>query len=138
LPLAISFRLDELLLSASEVSVTCSFIGTEMATEIVDSHHHLWSLSGDNGHTYKWLGPVEQGGAAAHFAGDINQLKQNYLLDDYLRDANNASCRVVKSVHVQAEADDPLDFLMPLSRMRTWLHQNYHNYWKAMFVIIRA
>ena len=79
-----------------------------MATEIVDSHHHLWSLSGSNGHTYKWLGPVEQGGAAWHVAGDIEQLKQNYLLDDYLRDANNASCRVVKSVHVQAEADDPL------------------------------
>ena len=79
-----------------------------MVTEIVDSHHHLWSLSGSNGHTYKWLGPASQGGAAWHVAGDIEQLKQNYLLDNYLQDANNASCRVVKSVHVQAEADDPL------------------------------
>jgi predicted TIM-barrel fold metal-dependent hydrolase len=80
-----------------------------MAFEIVDSHHHLWSLSPTNKVKYRWLGPVSEGGAASHVAGDIERLKQSYLIDDYLRDANNASSHLIKSVHVQAEADDPLE-----------------------------
>lgn len=80
-----------------------------MAIEVVDSHHHLWSLSASNRVKYHWLRPAEEGGAAEHPAGDINKLKQNYILEDYLRDANNASCRLVKSVHVQAEAADALE-----------------------------
>ncbi|CAF2424409.1 unnamed protein product [Rotaria sp. Silwood2] len=80
-----------------------------MAIEVVDSHHHLWSLSPTNPTKYKWLRPVSEGGASWHVAGDIECLKQNYLLDDYLRDATNASCHLIKSVHVQAEADDPIE-----------------------------
>ncbi|CAF3425726.1 unnamed protein product [Rotaria sp. Silwood1] len=80
-----------------------------MAIEIVDSHHHLWSLSPTSPAKYKWLRPVSEGGASWHFAGDIERLKQNYLLDDYLRDATSTSCHLIKSVHVQAEADDPIE-----------------------------
>ena len=80
-----------------------------MALEIVDSHHHLWSLSASNQVKYKWLGPVSEGGAERHVAGDIEKLKQSYLIDDYLADATNSAFRLIKSVHVQAEAEDPLE-----------------------------
>ncbi|CAF0935690.1 unnamed protein product [Rotaria sordida] len=80
-----------------------------MAIEVVDSHHHLWSLSPSNPTKYTWLKPVSEGGASGHFAGNIELLKQNYLLNDYLRDTTNPSCRLIKSVHVQAEADDPIE-----------------------------
>ena len=80
-----------------------------MALEIVDSHHHLWSLSSSNQAKYKWLGPVSEGGISWHVAGDVNNLKKSYLIDDYLGDATNSSFRLIKSVHVQAEADDPIE-----------------------------
>ncbi|CAF0942526.1 unnamed protein product [Adineta steineri] len=80
-----------------------------MAFEIVDSHHHLWSLSSSNRVKYNWLKPVSEGGAPEHLAGDINLLKQDYLLENYLRDATNPSCHLIKSVHVQAEASDSIE-----------------------------
>jgi predicted TIM-barrel fold metal-dependent hydrolase len=80
-----------------------------MALEIVDSHHHLWSLSSSNKAKYKWLNPVSEGGISWHVAGDVERLKQSYLIDDYLRDATNSSCHLIKSVHVQAEAEDPIE-----------------------------
>ena len=80
-----------------------------MVLEIVDSHQHFWSLSPSNPVKYKWLGSVSEGGADSHVAGDIDKMKQSYVLEDYLADANNASCRLVKSVHVQAEADDAIE-----------------------------
>jgi predicted TIM-barrel fold metal-dependent hydrolase len=80
-----------------------------MAIEIVDSHHHLWSLSPSNPTKYDWLKPASEGGASWHVAGDIERLKQSYLLEDYLHDATNPSCNLIKSVHVQAEASDPIE-----------------------------
>ena len=80
-----------------------------MVFEVVDSHHHFWSLSESNSVKYKWLKPADQGGAGWHVAGDIEKMKRTYVLDDYLADATSPDFRLVKSVHVQAEADDPID-----------------------------
>lgn len=80
-----------------------------MAFEIVDSHHHLWSLSESNSVKYTWLKPVDQGGIPGHVAGDVEKLKQEYVLDNYLADTTNTNFRLIKSVHVQAEADDALE-----------------------------
>jgi predicted TIM-barrel fold metal-dependent hydrolase len=80
-----------------------------MALEIVDSHHHLWSLAESNNAKYKWLGPVSEGGISWHPAGDVNKLKQSYVLDDYLADTTNPSVKLIKSVHVQAEAEDAVE-----------------------------
>ena len=90
-----------------------------MPIEVVDSHHHLWSLSPSSLTKYKWLKSVSEGGAAQHVAGDIERLKQSYLLNDYLLDANNSSCRLVKSVHVQAEAEDPIEEVKFLEQTAT-------------------
>ena len=66
---------------------------------IVDAHHHLWDL--DNEHTkYSWL-MVTEGEA---FFGDYAAIRKNYLLEDYIKDAQNQN--IIKSVHVQAEHDD--------------------------------
>ena len=98
-------------LVCSYQKVTKTFISKEknMVFEIVDSHHHLWSLSASNPLKYKWLRPISEGGVASHVAGDIGKLKQSYVLEDYLADVTNPSFRLVKSVHVQAEADDGLE-----------------------------
>ena len=66
---------------------------------IVDAHHHLWDLN--NKHTkYSWLMVTE--GAA--FFGDYAAIRKSYLLEDYIKDAQNQN--LIKSVHVQAEHDD--------------------------------
>ncbi|CAF1154454.1 unnamed protein product [Adineta ricciae] len=80
-----------------------------MAFEIVDSHHHFWLLSPSNPVQYNWLRPTSEGGAPSHPAGDIEQLKKSYVIDDYLRDANSSTFQLMKSVHVQAEAHDDLE-----------------------------
>lgn len=67
---------------------------------IVDAHHHLWDLRALR---YPWL---TQPASDRGVTGDIEPLRRNYLLDDYLGDA--AGCDVVRSVHVQA-ACDPAD-----------------------------
>lgn len=79
-----------------------------VVTEIVDSHQHFWTLSSKE-HRYPWLEPVERGGAAWHVAGDVEKLKRDYLLDDYLQDTRGETFRVIQSVHVQAEAADPIE-----------------------------
>ena len=66
---------------------------------IVDTHHHLWDLN--NEHTkYSWL-MVKEGEA---FFGDYGAIRKSYLLEDYIKDAQNQN--IIKSVHVQAEHDD--------------------------------
>jgi Predicted metal-dependent hydrolase of the TIM-barrel fold len=66
---------------------------------IVDAHHHLWDLN--NEHTkYSWL-MVTEGEA---FFGDYAAIRKSYLLEDYIKDAENQN--LIKSVHVQAEHDD--------------------------------
>ena len=66
---------------------------------IVDAHHHLWDLN--NEHTkYSWL-IVTEGEA---FFGDYAAIRKSYLLEDYIKDAQNQN--LIKSVHVQAEHDD--------------------------------
>jgi len=66
---------------------------------IVDAHHHLWDLN--NEHTkYSWL-MVTEGEA---FFGDYGAIRKSYLLEDYIKDAQNQN--LIKSVHVQAEHDD--------------------------------
>ena len=103
------FASDATFHCSSSILIEAHFDKVKMVTEVVDSHHHLWSLSHSDKHRYKWLGPVDQGGIEWHVAGDVEKLKKDYLLDDYLRDATNKACRLFKSVHVQAEADDPLE-----------------------------
>ncbi|CAF1575218.1 unnamed protein product [Rotaria magnacalcarata] len=96
-----------------------------MAIEIVDSHHHLWSLSPTNPTKYSWLRPVSEGGIAWHVAGDVEGLKQSYLIDDYLRDVTNPSCQLIKSVHVQAEADDSIEEVKYLEQVS---NENSHGF----------
>jgi len=71
---------------------------------IVDSHIHLWDLGMDR---HPWLRPDAP---SAH--GDLSAIRQNYLVEDYRRDA--ARQNVVAAVHVEAGCDraaDPLDEL---------------------------
>jgi predicted TIM-barrel fold metal-dependent hydrolase len=55
---------------------------------------------------HPWLRPT---GGAIQALGDLDAIRRNYLVDDYLRDAANQN--VVASVHIEAawdRADDPL------------------------------
>jgi predicted TIM-barrel fold metal-dependent hydrolase len=64
---------------------------------ILDAHHHLWDLSlGRN----PWL---TSDGNAIRALGDISYLRQNYLVDDLIRDIG--SQRVTASVYVEAAWD---------------------------------
>ncbi len=70
---------------------------------IIDPHCHLWDLGMDR---HPWLRPA---GGAIQALGDLDAIRKNYLVDDYLRDAANQN--VVASVHIEAawdRADDPL------------------------------
>ena len=70
---------------------------------IIDPHCHLWDLGMDR---HPWLRPT---GGAIQALGDLDAIRRNYLVDDYLRDAANQN--VVASVHIEAawdRADDPL------------------------------
>jgi predicted TIM-barrel fold metal-dependent hydrolase len=70
---------------------------------IIDAHIHLWDLDRDR---HPWLRPT---GGAIQALGDLAPIRQNYLVDDYRRDA--AKQNVVASVHIEAawdRADDPL------------------------------
>ena len=66
---------------------------------IVDAHHHLWDLENEKT-KYSWL-MVTEGEA---FFGDYAAIRKSYLLEDYIKDAQNQN--LIKSVHVQAEHDD--------------------------------
>jgi len=64
---------------------------------VVDSHHHLWRLSGGP-LGYPWLQDTQP---HDFFLGSYESLKQDYLPADYRHDA--AGHNVVKTVHVEAE-----------------------------------
>jgi predicted TIM-barrel fold metal-dependent hydrolase len=66
---------------------------------IVDPHHHLWDCGRNR---YPWLeGEIHDRGW-----GDLRPLQRNYLVADLL--ADGARQRLAKSVHVQANAADPV------------------------------
>jgi predicted TIM-barrel fold metal-dependent hydrolase len=68
--------------------------------QVVDAHMHLWDLDKI---PYPWLTPPLPVG----ITGDVSSIAKTYLLDDYLRDASEASDKVhvAKLVHVEAGAD---------------------------------
>ena len=73
------------------------FSGLDLEFDIIDSHHHLFDLEAVY---YPWLTDRPE----AHFLlGDYDALKQNYSCADYR--ADSAGLRVVKTVHVEAEAN---------------------------------
>lgn len=59
----------------------------------IDAHHHLWDLSAVS---YPWL----EARGARRFFGDPTPIQQNYLVDEFRRDAEAVG--VSASVHVQA------------------------------------
>lgn len=64
--------------------------------EIIDPHHHLWSLKNDR---YPWLRtPMEIG-----VGGDLNSIANDYSSDDYFADTKNYDLK--KSVHIEAAYD---------------------------------
>ena len=67
--------------------------------DVVDAHHHLWDLV----NSYPWL-QERAGDLQVH--GDDSALRRNYLVEDLRRDADGL--RLIKSVHVDAGAGDPL------------------------------
>lgn len=68
---------------------------------ITDAHHHLWDLR--RGHNYPWL---QDRPLATGVCGDVEPIAMNYLLDDLVRDS--AGYDLVKSVHIEAVAADPV------------------------------
>jgi len=79
------------------------FTGLDLDFDIIDSHHHLFDLQAVH---YPWLTDRQE----EHFLlGNYDALKRNYSAADYRADA--APLRVVKTVHVEAEADrdDPVN-----------------------------
>ena len=73
------------------------FSDLDLNFDIIDSHHHLFDLDAVY---YPWLTDVPE----SHFLlGDYDGIKKNYLPEDYLNDTGEL--RVVKTVHVEAEAD---------------------------------
>src|SRR5438128_9424540 len=64
---------------------------------LIDAHHHLWDLQSNY---YPWLSdhPLQD-----FFMGNYDSLRQNYLPDDYRRDASRHN--VVKTIHLEAEWD---------------------------------
>jgi predicted TIM-barrel fold metal-dependent hydrolase len=68
---------------------------------IVDAHHHLWQLAGDD--YPKFVGPPGE-----FFLGDYSALKRDFMPEDYRRAW--AGHNVVATVHIEAEwrRDDQL------------------------------
>jgi len=70
---------------------------------IIDVHMHLWDLENrPDGVFYPWLKGSTQD--KSHMGGDLDSIRKNYLLEDYLADIKDLN--VIKSVHVQAECGD--------------------------------
>jgi predicted TIM-barrel fold metal-dependent hydrolase len=69
-----------------------------VTSDIVDAHHHLWSLTNH----YPWL-QENAGALAVH--GDDRAIRRDYLIADYLADAGSLPLK--KSVHIDAGAADP-------------------------------
>ncbi len=83
---------------------------TETLT-LVDAHMHLWDLGRIR---YPWLTPPLPVG----ITGDVSPIARTYLLDEYLRDAEEGGVRVPKVVHIEAGAN-PADALAETR----WLQQ---------------
>jgi predicted TIM-barrel fold metal-dependent hydrolase len=67
----------------------------------VDAHHHLWDL---DSYEYDWL--MGDGWPdKTESLGDYAAIRRTYLVADLLRDF--ADCRVIKSVHLQADLTGP-------------------------------
>jgi len=64
--------------------------------EVIDAHHHCWDLSQGN---YPWLQQDYLG--ERFFLGPYQQLRRNYLPDDYRADTEGY--RIVGTVHIEAE-----------------------------------
>lgn len=62
--------------------------------ELIDTHHHLWTLS--NGADYPWLKP----GAPLSHNGNVEAIRRDYSIDDYRSDVQ--SVRLLGSVHIEA------------------------------------
>jgi len=67
------------------------------AVTLIDAHHHLWDLQRNY---YPWLSDRRE---EHFFLGNYEQLKKNYLPEDYLRDARGHN--VLATVHCEAEWD---------------------------------
>jgi predicted TIM-barrel fold metal-dependent hydrolase len=69
--------------------------------QVVDPHIHLWDLKT---HHYPWLA-----NPGKSFVGDARDLKHDYLIEDFLREAGPV--KVLKVVHVDANHDpaDPVE-----------------------------
>lgn len=63
---------------------------------IIDAHIHLWDLDANY---YPWL----DDGDRPSLIKDISSLRRNYLVADFMRDAEGLN--VVATVHIQAEHD---------------------------------
>ena len=96
---------------------------------IIDSHHHLFNLDQIY---YPWLTDCPD---KKFFLGNYDNIKKNYLLEDYLLDAGGLP--IIQTVHVEAEADHdkPIDETRWLDTLRkdtgkpsalvahAWLHK---------------
>jgi len=67
------------------------------AVTLIDAHHHFWDLKR---YHYPWLSDQPN---VDFFMGNYDDLKHDFLPDDYRRDAVNHN--VLKTVHVEAEGD---------------------------------
>lgn len=85
-----------------------------MNQKIVDTHHHLWSVTENS---YPWL----SNDIRTFWFGDYSSIRKNYLVEDYLQDCKNQN--IVKSVHLQA-AWDPTD---PVGESK-WLQECHEKY----------
>lgn len=79
--------------------------------EVIDAHHHCWDLSQGN---YPWLQQDYLG--EQFFLGPYEQLRRNYLPDDYRADTEGY--RIVGTVHIEAERSRT----QQVDETR-WLHQ---------------
>lgn len=80
---------------------------------IVDAHHHLWDLSRGR---YPWL--QQDYDAGKFFLGDYRPLCQDFLPAHYR--AASRGCRVVATVHVEAERDRSEQLAET-----AWLHEQH-------------
>ncbi|WP_423183374.1 amidohydrolase family protein [Arthrobacter sp. NyZ413] len=74
-----------------------------MTLNVVDAHHHLCRLSRAS---YPWL----EGEPQSRYHGDDLPLRRDYLVADYLKDAeglSNVDALLVGSVHIENGAADP-------------------------------
>jgi predicted TIM-barrel fold metal-dependent hydrolase len=78
---------------------------------IIDPHIHLWDISMDR---HPWLRPV---GGEIQALGDLAPIRQDYLVDDYRREAANQN--VVASVHIEAAWDRADDSIAEIEWLET-------------------